>query len=562
MRKYFILGSILVVLLNLFVGFIYPAIWWSAIFWVPILALGIHDMFQVKHAILKNFPIVGHFRYILEAIRPEINQYFIESNIDGKPFAREQRAIVYQRAKKVSQALPFGTQRELYQVGYEWVQHSINPIHPDADQYLKYRVKIGGSDCKKPYHASLLNISAMSYGSLSKNAVLALSGGAKIGQFYHNTGEGGISPHHIEGGADLVWQIGTGYFGCRDQQGKFSLEHFREKANWDQVKMIEIKLSQGAKPGHGGILPALKLTEEIAKIRNVPLGQDVISPPGHSAFTTPLEFIDFIKLLRINSGGKPIGFKMCLGSPHEFVSICKAMMEKNTYPDFITLDGGEGGTGAAPLEFSNYVGWPLVDALIFVTNVLKGYDLKKRIKLIVSGRIITGFDIVTKISLGADLCNSARGMLFSIGCIQALRCHTNKCPTGITTQDPWLVPGLVVGDKRGRVANFQSETLRSLFDVLGAMGIRSPEELRPHHLMRRIEPTVVKDYSQIHQFVEDGSFLRGIIPKHYDRPIRESQSTSFGKIKISKNENDFDIESDSKEKVNSTSQRPHLKVVG
>jgi glutamate synthase domain-containing protein 2 len=350
----------------------------------------------------------------------------VESDTSGRPFSREQRSVVYARAKNTRDTIPFGTVEDVYETGYEWVNHSLSPKkigHADV------RVMIGGPDCKQPYSASLLNISAMSFGALSNNAVIALNQGAKIGGFAHNTGEGGISPHHLMGG-DLIWQVGTGYFGCRDKDGKFCPDTFSENAQKEQVKMIEIKLSQGAKPGHGGILPAAKLTQEIAKIRNVPMGKDVDSPPGHNAFTNPLEFIDFVTQLRELSGGKPIGFKLCVGKRREFIAICKAMHETGIAPDFISVDGGEGGTGAAPMEFSNHIGTPLVEGLIFVHNVLVGFDLRKKVKIISGGKMTSGFGLVKRLALGADLCNSARAMMMALGCIQARKCNSNLCPVG------------------------------------------------------------------------------------------------------------------------------------
>ncbi|MCB0406600.1 MAG: FMN-binding glutamate synthase family protein, partial [Bdellovibrionales bacterium] len=430
--------------------------------------LGIVDIIQEKHTIRRNFPVLGRFRYILESVRPEISQYFVESNTDGRPFNRNERSIIYQRAKGDLDTVPFGTQLDVEDIGYEWVNHSITAKHIN---YEDLRVTVGGPDCKQPYSSSLLNISAMSFGALSKNAILALNGGAKLGNFAHNTGEGSISDYHLQPGGDLTWQIGTGYFGCRTKDGHFNPETFQKRATLPQVKMIEIKLSQGAKPGHGGILPGVKVTPEIAKIRDVPVGQSVLSPPAHTAFSTPIELLQFVKQLRDLSGGKPVGFKLCIGHKSEFISICLAMIHLDIYPDFITVDGGEGGTGAAPQEFSNYIGAPMIDGLAFVHNILNGLDIRKYIKLIASGKITSGFHIARAIALGADTCNSARAMMMALGCIQALLCNTNRCPTGIATQDPNLTVGLVVDDKKVRVANYHEETIKSFVEMLGASGL-------------------------------------------------------------------------------------------
>ena len=437
---------------------------------VVLFMLGLYDVSQRSHAIRRNFPVVGRLRYLFESVRPELQQYFVESNASGRPFSRDLRSLVYQRAKSVTDTVPFGTEKDVYELGYEWMNHSIVAKHPYDPSP---RVVIGGPACTKPYSAALLNVSAMSYGSLSTNAIRALNRGAKIGKFLHNTGEGGLSPYHLEEGGDITWQLGTGYFGCRDARGNFDPELFAEKAAHENVKMIEIKLSQGAKPGHGGILPASKLTPEIARIRNVPMGADVVSPPAHTAFSTPVGLCAFIQQLRDLSGGKPVGFKLCIGKRREFLAVCKAMVETGITPDFITVDGGEGGTGAAPLEFSNVVGTPLIEGLVFVHNALVGVGLRERIRVIASGRIVTGFDIAQKLAIGADLCNSARAMMFALGCIQAQRCNTNTCPTGIATQDPELVRGLVIDDKAVRVAHFQQNTVRAFTRAprrLGALG--------------------------------------------------------------------------------------------
>ncbi|MBB6328437.1 glutamate synthase domain-containing protein 2 [Algoriphagus iocasae] len=448
---------------------------------IVLLLVGLYDVLQKKHAILRNFPIVGHFRYMFEAISPEIQQYFIESNTDGRPFSRNLRSLVYRRAKNVNDTHPFGTQRDIHGEDYMALRHSIYAVKPIEEEP---RITIGSQFCEHPYSASIFNISAMSFGSLSSNAVLALNKGAKKGNFYHNTGEGGISNHHREGGGDLVWQIGTGYFGCRDKHGNFDAEKFKEKANWPQVKLIEIKLSQGAKPGHGGVLPGVKNTEEIAHIRGVKPGTTIISPPAHTAFSNPKELVEFVAKLRELSGGKPIGFKLCIGRTEEFVSLCKEMVAHHIWPDFITVDGAEGGTGAAPLEFSDSVGLPLEPALIFVNGTLEKYHLRDQIKVIASGKAISAFSILKNIALGADLCNSARGFMFSLGCIQALRCNTNECPTGVATQNASLTKGLVVTDKSERVYNFHKNTIHAVQELLGATGHTHTSEISIHDLVK------------------------------------------------------------------------------
>lgn len=506
MRKVFWVVSAAVMLAAAGVSLFWPPFVWSFAALVPLFLIGVFDTLQGGHSIRRNFPVIGHGRWIMEALRPELNQYFVESNTDGMPFSREQRSLVYQRAKGVLDTLPFGTQRDAYEVGYEWINHSLmpkTPLHPAP------RIRIGGPDCAQPYDAALLNVSAMSFGALSANAVRALNQGAKLGGFFHNTGEGGISPHHLEHGGDLCWQIGTGYFGCRTPEGDFSPERFAEKARLPQVKLIEIKLSQGAKPGHGGILPAAKLTPEIAAIRGVPLGKDVLSPPGHAAFDTPLGLMQFIKTLRELSGGKPVGFKLCLGDRTQFMALCKAMLETGIAPDFITVDGAEGGTGAAPLEFSNWVGTPLNEGLVFVHNALVGAGLREHVRIICAGKITTGFNIVSKLAMGADLCNSARGMMLALGCIQALRCNSNHCPTGVATQNPDLAGGLVVSDKGPRVAGFQKRTVEAALEILAAAGLTHPSQLRPWHVFRRVSATEVSSLDQIYPYLNYGDLVRG-----------------------------------------------------
>lgn len=476
--------------------------------------MGLYDMFQSKKSIRRNFPLLGRMRYLLEALGPGVRQYFIESDTDGKPFTRLQRSLVYQRSKKETDSMPFGTQLDVYNEGYEWINHSIRSI-PFSQVNENPRIKIGSSQCTKHYEASMFNISAMSFGSLSKNAILALNNGAKQGGFYHNTGEGGLSPYHLQGG-DVVWNIGTGYFSCRSDDGNFNYEQYIKRATLDNVKMIEIKFSQGAKPGHGGILPKEKVTNEIAAIRLVSKGHDIISPPSHSAFTTPLELMDFVKLLRKGSGGKPIGMKICIGNKSEFLSICKAMIATQTYLDFITVDGGEGGTGAAPQEYSDHVGMPLRDALAFVYDALNGFGIKDQIKIICSGKVITGFDIIKNLSIGADLCNSARGMMFALGCIQALECHANTCPTGVATQNPELMKGLVPQEKSIRVARFQHETVKSAMDLMASAGISHPDDVTRDIVSTRVERNKVETYAQTYPELVQGSLLyESTVPKDF-----------------------------------------------
>lgn len=527
MRQLFVRMVITLVVASLICAFVAPQLLWSWVVLGPLVGLGIYDYFQTVHSIPRNFPLLGRMRYLMELIRPEIYQYFIESDTEGVPFDRDQRSLVYQRSKKVRDTVPFGTKEDVYAVGYEWINHSMAPLehHPD-----EMRITIGGSQCAQPYSASLLNISAMSYGSLSANAILALSQGAKMGGFAHNTGEGGISPYHLEGGGDLIWQIGTGYFGCRLQNGKFCKDLFRENAGQANVKMIELKLSQGAKPGHGGILPAAKLTPEIATIRHVPLGFDVISPPGHSAFSTPIELLEFIAQLRELSGGKPVGFKLCVGKRREFLAVCKAMVKTGITPDFIAVDGGEGGTGAAPLEFSNHIGAPLFEGLIFVHNALVGYSLRERVRVLTSGKVSSGFAMLKLLAVGADACYSARGMMLALGCIQALQCNSNHCPVGVATQDRNLMAGLVPTNKSVRVANFHKQTILSLCEMLGAIGIAKPGDLRPWHIMHRISATETRHYGELYEYLSNGALLHEPLPESFRRACEAATPESFSHV--------------------------------
>ncbi|MDL5591115.1 FMN-binding glutamate synthase family protein [Bacillus subtilis] len=468
--------------------------------------LGIVDLLQDRHAVRRNYPILGNIRYLVEGIRPEIRQYLLEGDGEQLPFSRAQRSLVYARAKNEGADKPFGTLIDVYQPGFEFIGHSMRPA-PLSDP-SSFRVVIGGPQCKHPYSASVFNISAMSFGSLSANAIRALNQGARRGNFYHDTGEGSISPYHREHGGDLVWELGSGYFGCRTATGQFDPERFAAQAASPQVRMIEIKLSQGAKPGHGGILPKHKVTEEIALTRGVPMGEDCISPSRHSAFSTPIEMLQFIEHLRELSGGKPVGFKLCIGHPWEFMGIAKAMLETGILPDFIVVDGTEGGTGAAPLEFTDHIGVPLREGLLFVHNVLVGLNLRDKIRLGASGKIVSAFDIASVLAIGADWANSARGFMFAIGCIQSQSCHTNKCPTGVATQDPLRQRALVVPDKAERVFNFHRNTLKALAEMLAAAGLEHPSQLEPRHLVRRVSDREIRLFSQLHVFLKPGDLLR------------------------------------------------------
>jgi len=504
--KGFILFTMVSLALIIGLGYFYPWAWLLMILAAPLIIIGLVDLTQKKHAIMRNYPIVGRLRYLMEDIRPKIYQYFVESDIDGSPVNRVDRSTIYQRAKRELNSQPFGTQFNVYAEGYEWMAHSIQPRafeKMDKDP----RVTIGGNDCTKPYSASILNVSAMSYGSLSSNAVEALNGGAKLGNFAHNTGEGGISEHHLNQGGDIIWQIGTGYFGCRTKEGNFDEQLFAEKCKLPQIRMVELKISQGAKPGHGGILPASKNTPEIAAIRHVEPYTTVASPPYHTAFGTPRQMVQFISRMRTLSDGKPVGFKLCIGQKREFHAICKAMLETGCYPDFITVDGGEGGTGAAPPEFSNSVGMPLMDALAFVHDTLTGYNIRHRVKVIASGKVLTGFHILRALALGADACNSARAMMMALGCIQALVCNTNKCPTGVATQDKWLMSGLVVDDKKHRVSNYHQDTIESAVELAAAAGLGSPHQITRAHISRRVFMNQVKTFEEIYPSVAVGSLL-------------------------------------------------------
>jgi glutamate synthase domain-containing protein 2 len=481
---------------------------WLALGCGALAGLGLRDARQTRRAVLRNYPVIGHLRFLLEYIRPELRQYFLESDSEATPFSRQQRSLVYQRAKDEPDKRPFGTQRDVGAIGYEWINHSLAPTVLASHDF---RVTIGAGRAQ-PYEASVFNISAMSFGALSANAILALNTGARRGRFAHDTGEGSISRYHREPGGDLIWEIGSGYFGCRNDDGTFSEQRFIANATLPQVKMIELKLSQGAKPGHGGVLPGSKVTAEIAAARGVQPGEDCISPAAHSAFSTPLELLRFVQRLRGLSGGKPVGIKLCIGHPWEWFAIAKAMLLTDIVPDFIVVDGAEGGTGAAPLEFSDHVGAPLQEGLLLVRNTLVGLGLRDRIRIGAAGKIVSAFDIARAMALGADWCNSARGFMFALGCIQAQSCHTGKCPTGVTTQDPLRVRALVVPDKAERVHNFHRNTLEALKELVQAAGLEHPSQIDATHIVRRYSEHGTRLLANLLSFVEPGELLTGSLP--------------------------------------------------
>ena len=477
-----------------------------AVITAALAAIGIHDLLQPRRAVLRNYPLLGHFRYMFESVRPELRQYLFESDLDGVPFSRQQRAIVYQRAKRALDKRPFGTQRDVYQPGFEWINHSLTPTQVASHDF---RIMVGGPACSAAFSLSVLNISAMSFGALSANAIEALNRGAKAGRFAHDTGEGSISSYHRRHGGDLIWEIGSGYFGCRNDDGSFSESRFVENARDPQVKMIELKLSQGAKPGHGGVLPGPKVSDEISRARGVPVGIDCVSPASHSAFSTPIGLLEFVARLRELSGGKPTGFKLAIGHPWEWFAIAKAMLATGITPDFIVVDGKEGGTGAAPLEFMDRVGAPMHEGLRLVHDTLVGLDLRGRVRIGAAGKIITAFDIARTMAIGADWCNSARGFMFALGCIQSLSCHTDRCPTGVATQDRVRGRALVVPDKAERVASYHHNTLAALAELVAAAGLAHPGEFRPHHVVRRVTGERIQLFSHIFPSVQPGDLLEG-----------------------------------------------------
>ena len=517
---------IIITLAVLALNQVWPWMAWSFLLIGPVLLIALLDGIQSNHSVRRNFPVIGHLRWLMEFLRPFLRQYFIESETDGAPINRMFRAIVYQRAKGDIDENPYGTKIDTYRTGYEWLGHSLSATNVE-DIPSDPRVQIGGEQCRYTYSASILNISALSYGALSAAAIRALNLGAKAGNFYQNTGEGGLSPYHLEGGGDLVWQIGTGYFGCRKKNGRFDETLFAEKANHPSVKMIELKLSQGAKPGHGGILPGVKNTAEIAAIRVVEPGIDVISPSNHPEFSTPAGLLEFIQKLRDLSGGKPVGFKLCIGRRTEFMGICKAMIKSGIKPDFITVDGGEGGTGAAPLEYSNSVGMPLREALAFVDDCLTGFGLRQEIRIIAAGKIITSFHMAKNFALGADICNSGRGMMLALGCIQSLVCHTNRCPTGVATQNPMLTRGLVPEEKSKRVHRFHSVTVHEFVNLLSSTGFKQPHDLNRRHIFRRVSQDRIMRYDQIFPIITPGEFLSRPFPERYAELLDLSSAEHF-----------------------------------
>jgi glutamate synthase domain-containing protein 2 len=486
------------------------ALAWSPVWWVAaavvgaLAALAWYDVVQKRHSILRNYPVVGHMRFLLEKIRPEIQQYFIERNIDGRPYDRDTRSVIYERAKGIHGEKAYGTELDVNEVGYEFVLHSSAPREPDTEQP---RVRVGGPACTKPYDMALLNVSAMSFGALSANAIRALNAGARRGGFAHDTGEGGLTDYHLENGGDLIWEIGSGYFGARTKDGDFDPDMFRDKAAHDQVKCVSLKLSQGAKPGIGGVLPAAKVTDEIAKARGVPKGEKCVSPASHRAFHTPRELVHFVARMRELADGKPTGFKLCVGYRHELLAICKAMAEEQITPDFIVVDGSEGGTGAAPLEYEDHVGMPLTDGLITLHNALVGTGLRDRIKIGASGKVATGIDIVKRLIQGADYTNAARAMMQAVGCIQSQRCHTNQCPVGVATQDPRRAKALVVADKTTRVTKYQAATVAQAQQLIGSLGLSGPHELHPAMLMRRIDHVNTRSYLELYDWLQPGELF-------------------------------------------------------
>jgi glutamate synthase domain-containing protein 2 len=499
--------------------------------------IGFIDILQNHHSILRNYPLIGHLRFLLEYIRPEIRQYFLENDEEKIPFSRNQRAMVYSRSKKANDKRGFGSTKLMYGQDGEWLGHSNSPLHPDPHSF---RIQVGGKCCLQPYSLSIFNISAMSFGALSANAIRALNKGAKLGGFAHDTGEGSISPYHREFGGDIIWEIGSGYFGCRNNDGSFSEEKFAAQASDPQIKMVEIKLSQGAKPGHGGVLPGAKVTAEIALTRGVPSGEDCVSPAKHSAFSSPLELMQFIARLRKLSGGKPIGFKLCIGHPWEFFGIAKAMLETDIFPDFIVVDGSEGGTGAAPVEFTDHVGMPLREGLRLVHNTLVGIGKRKEISLGASGKIISAYDIIRALAIGADWCNSARGFMFALGCIQSRSCHTDKCPTGVATQDPIRQRALVVSDKSERVYAFHKNTIESLAELIGAAGLTHPNEITADYLMcRDAAGNAISLISKL-PTISAGALLQKVdsqsnLPQDFELYWNRSLTNKFGLSPLTKN---------------------------
>ncbi|TAJ78544.1 MAG: FMN-binding glutamate synthase family protein [Sphingobium sp.] len=497
-----LVGTIAVTL----IGLRHPRAFWLLLLFVPLLVVALIDLLQTHHSLRRNYPVSARFRWFFEWLRPFLRSYIVESDLDGRPFSHDERALVYARAKGDVSTHPFGTELDVYSEEYEWLAHSIAPSR-HAEKYT--RVSVGTDQCSRPYSAARLNISAMSFGALGSNAIEALNLGARIGGFYHDTGEGGLSPYHLKHGGDIVWELGSGYFGCRNASGNFDPAHFRDKATNDAVVMTEIKLSQGAKPGHGGLLPGPKVTAEIARIRDIPEGEDCLSPPFHTAFSTPRELLAFAAQMRDLSGGKPVGIKLCVGYPHELFAVVKAMIETEILVDFIVIDGAEGGTGAAPTELSDRVGMPLREGLILARNALVGTNLKDKVRLAASGKVNSGAAIAMNAALGADWCNAARSFMFSLGCVQSMRCHTDTCPTGVATQSPARQRALVVPEKAERVARFQRATLDALHDIVVAAGLNSPDEFTPDGLRQRINAAEMRSIDEIYPFVQPGELLDG-----------------------------------------------------
>jgi glutamate synthase domain-containing protein 2 len=504
----------------------WPPLRWGLVATLPLLALALWDFFQHRHTLRRNYPLVARIRWLMEDLRPYARAYVVEGDLEGRPFNHDERALVYARSKGELDSHPFGTELDVYSDEYEWLGHS---IVPNEQAPADWRIDVGSSQCSRPYSASLLNISAMSFGSLSANAVLALNKGAAAGGFYHDTGEGGISRYHREHGGDLVWEIGSGYFGCRDAQGRFDPARFADNAQAEQVKMVEIKLSQGAKPGHGGVLPGAKVTAEIAEARGVTPGKDCISPAAHATFSTPVELLEWAAQLRDLSGGKPIGLKLCVGKPHEVFALAKAMRETGIRVDYIIVDGGEGGTGAAPVEMSNRVGMPLREGLILMRNALVGCDLKDEVRLAAAGKIHSGAGMAMSFGLGADWCNAARSFMFALGCVQSMRCHDDTCPTGITTQDATRQRGLVVDDKAERVTRFHRHTLHALRELVVSMGLDNPWQIEPCNISERQNSARSDSIDQIYQFLERGQLLADPGSTQYAREWAYARTDSFAR---------------------------------
>ena len=504
-RFLFLVVLALLTVLSVVAGVVGSVGWWVLLGVVgALLVLGIWDLLQRRHSILRNYPVLGHMRFLLEAVRPELQQYFIERNFDGRPFDRDTRSIIYERAKGIHGEKAFGTELDVNEIGYEYLVHSSAPVDPPETPFT---VTVGGPECRRPYEMSLLNVSAMSFGALSGNALLALNRGARTGGFAHDTGEGGISRYHLEHGGDLVWEIGSGYFGARTKDGRFDGDQFAEKAAYPSVKALSIKLSQGAKPGIGGVLPGAKVTSEIAEARGVPVGEKCVSPAAHREFSTPRELMQFVARLRELGDGKPVGFKLCVSSRQEVLSLCKAMIAEGVTPDFIVVDGGEGGTGAAPLEFENRIGSSLTEGLLTMHTALVGTGLRDRIRIGASGKVATGADLVSRLVQGADYTNAARAMMMATGCIQSQRCHTNQCPVGVATQDPRRARALVVEDKYQRVARYHQATVEEACRIIASMGVGHPSDLRPEMLRRVVAPLVVRSYADLWDWVEPGELL-------------------------------------------------------